>query len=151
MESINQNKKRLICYVDMDGVLCDYVNGWSEMKRLVEIEYPQSIHGFYRGLKPLTNAIQSYKTLEEIYDVRILTRPSYKNLHCYTEKAQWVLHHLGEKAQEKMILAPDKSLLKGDILIDDEINAGQLGFEGRLIRFGHAPTENWTKIIHLLT
>jgi 5'(3')-deoxyribonucleotidase len=63
--------------------------------------------------------------LKENYDVWILTRPSYKNIN-YSEKAQWVLNHLGYDVQEKTIMCGDKSLLKGDYLIDDEGNADKI-------------------------
>jgi 5'(3')-deoxyribonucleotidase len=54
--------------------------------------------------------------LKENYDVWILTRPSYKNINSYSEKAQWVLNHLGYDVQEKTIMCGDKSLLKEIIL-----------------------------------
>lgn len=143
-----------IVYVDMDDVLCDYLNAhaaamqWTGLAyQWTGLAYPQSVPGFYRNLQPLPGAIEGYHALEERYDVRVLTRPSYRNLHCYTEKAEWVLHHLGETAQEKMILAPDKSRLIGDYLIDDSLHFGQAEFGGELLHFGTPACPDWAAVV----
>lgn len=36
----------------------------------------------------MPGAIESFKKLQEKYDVWILTRLSFRNVNCYTEKAQ---------------------------------------------------------------
>jgi hypothetical protein len=66
---------------------------------------------------------------------------------CYTEKAYWIRKHLGFETQEKLILCTDKSLLKGDYLIDDQIGSGQENFEGELITFGSEPTTDWIEVL----
>jgi 5'(3')-deoxyribonucleotidase len=78
-------------YVDMDGVLCDFYG--ASRKALIENpsqKYPQSQWGFFLKLNEIPDAIESFKKLQEKYDVWILTKPSFKNVNCYTEKAQWV-------------------------------------------------------------
>jgi len=129
----------------MDGVLCDFMGGFR--KYASEYEFPQSKVGMFRELDPLPGAIEAFKELYSKYDVWILTRPSFKNLHCYTEKAEWVKNHLGEDVLEKTIIAGDKSLVIGDILIDDQINAGQCDFIGLFIRFGHGEFKDWTAVL----
>ena len=141
-------------FVDMDGVLCDFKGSYNAWKREhPEIEYPQSQFGFFSNLAPINGAIETFKKLQERYEVYILTRPSTYNLMCYTEKADWVKRHLGFEVLENMILMPNKSLIDGRdaYLIDDDIHAGQLDFEGELIRFGSEEFYNWKMVeIYLL-
>lgn len=145
----NIGKKRV--YIDMDGVLCDFYG--AAAKSIVNNpnrKYPQSKIGFFVKLDPLEKAIESFNKLSEKYDVWILTRPSFRNTHSYTEKADWVLKNLGFKALEKTIFSGDKSLLKGDYLIDDQIGAGQDRFEGELIRFGSDKFKGWKEVMEYL-
>jgi 5'(3')-deoxyribonucleotidase len=138
-------------YVDMDGVLCDFYG--AARKALTENpsqKYPQSQWGFFLKLEEIPDAIESFKKLQEKYDVWILTRPSFRNVNCYTEKAQWVWDHLGYDVLEKTIMSPDKSLLKGDYLIDDMGNAGQENFEGEWIHFKTSKFPNWKTVVDYL-
>jgi 5'-nucleotidase len=140
--------KKDICWVDMDDVLCDFVGAVKErMNKLPRTPFPQSAYGFFVNLKPMPGAIESYKELETMYDVRILTRPSAMNIGCYSEKALWVNNHLGFEAQEKMVLTCDKSIVKGGWLIDDSTNAGQLEFQGRFIHFGGTDFPDWDTVM----
>lgn len=41
------------------------------------------------------------------------------NLHSYTEKAQWIQKYFGTEGLKRLILFGNKSLVKGDYLIDD--------------------------------
>lgn len=147
-------KQRVRMFVDMDGVLCDFKGGYIAWKKShPEITFPQSQFGFFSNLEPMPDAIESFKKLEEHFDVYILTRPSIYNLMCYTEKADWVKRHLGFHVLENLITMCDKSLVqgKGAYLIDDTIQAGQLDFEGTLIQFGSEQFKDWNAIIkHLI-
>jgi hypothetical protein len=144
------NKKRV--YVDMDGVLCDYRKRFEELKSEIT-PFPQITYGFYTSLEPIEGAIEAYKQLEEKYDVWILTRPSYQNPMCYTEKRVWVEQHLGLKAAQKLIICWNKGLLKGDYLIDDTIiylaktqeerDYLQTPFEGKFIHYGSPQYRTW--------
>lgn len=138
-------RKDVIIYVDMDDVMCDFLGAFHKEKH-TENKFPQSRHGFFKELTPLDKAIESYKKLEKIYDVRILTAPSVRNPMCYTEKRLWVEEHLGMDACDKMNICPDKSKLRGEFLIDDSITKGQLEFEGKLLRFGKE-YKDWDSII----
>jgi len=103
------NKK--IVYVDMDRVLCDFDSAYHITKREFPcIDYPQSIVGFFSGLLSMKGAVEAFKWLasQPEFDVYILTAPSIKNLHCYTEKAKWVRKHLGEEYLHKLIISPNK-------------------------------------------
>jgi len=135
-------------YIDMDGVLCDFDSAY---KKDLEINpkqsYPQSQFGFFLKLLPLNGAIESVNVLKKDFDVWILTRPSVHNINCYSEKALWIRNYLGFEMQEKTILCTDKSLLKGDFLIDDQTEHGQTDFEGKLIQFGTGDFNSWSKVL----
>lgn len=118
----------------MDDTIFDFKGEFERRKH--EHEFPQSKYGFFLNLKPLPDAISSVKRLMEDHDVWFATRPSFYNPMSYTEKRVCIENHFGFDAVSKLILIPDKSLLKGDVLIDDSISDGQLEFEGTLIRFG---------------
>lgn len=140
------NKKRI--YVDMDDTLCHFERGFDKERVSNPAQpFPQSQWGFFLGLEPIDGAIDGFRKLEEKYDVWILTRPSTKNLNCYTEKAKWILDHLGQDIVDKLILCPDKALLKGDYLIDDKIWSG---FEGEQIHFGQGDFKHWTSVVEYL-
>lgn len=140
-------------FVDMDNVMCAFTKSYGEWKKEhPEITYPQSQFGFFSNLEPIQGAVESFKLLQKHYDVYILTRPSIYNLMCYTEKADWVKRHLGFEVLEKLIIACDKSMVKakGAYLIDDDIQAGQLQFEGEFLRFGTEQFPDWNSIIKYL-
>lgn len=141
--------KRL--YIDMDGVLCDFKSEYDlQLKLNPQQPYPQSQYGFFLNLKPIENAIESVKYLENYYDTWILTRPSVHNIMCYSEKAQWIKTHLGFDMQVKTIICTDKSLLRGDYLVDDQLEHGQKLFCGKLIHFGSEEFKDWNVIKEFL-
>ncbi len=136
-------------YVDMDGVVFDFMTPYKKAVFEGTRRYPQSKIGFFRDLEPIEGAIPTILALDMMgYDVWFLTRPSVKNLHCYTEKAESIQKHFGEAWVRKLIISTDKSLLKGDYLIDDTTNANQLMFEGHFIRF-HQEKCNWYDIAEM--
>ena len=139
-----ENNTRQIVYVDMDDVLCKYAEGHAAMaSKEPTVQWPQSIPGFYKNLEEVDWAIWGINTLAMHFDVWILTRPSYMNPLCYTEKRQWIETYLGLNWCKKLILCPDKSLLKGDYLIDDQ---PWPKFEGKQFLFGSNEFPDWESI-----
>jgi 5'-nucleotidase len=146
----NANTK-LIVYIDMDDVLCDYSGAYqAQLKARPEIAYPQSQYGFFSSLKPIEAAIESVKSLinDERFNVYILTAPSYMNPLCYTEKRVWIEQYFGVEFTQRLIICADKSLLKGDVLIDDNATSnGQDRFEGALLQYGTTNYANWDSVM----
>ena len=144
-------------FVDLDGVLCDIKSAYREVLEgpLNELEkqFPQSRIGLFANLKPMDGAIEAMKILQENHDVWILSRPSYKNINCYSEKAEWVLNNLGYEMQKKMILCGNKSLIKGNhnglhnVLIDDMTMDRQIEFDGIFIHFGTEKFPDWNAVL----
>ena len=140
------NKKRV--YVDMDDTLCHFERAFHKAVALNPKQpFPQSQWGFFLGLEPYDGAIEGLRKLEEKYDVWILTKPSTRNLNCYTEKAKWIYDYFGQDIVDKLILCPDKALLKGDYLIDDKIWSD---FEGEQIHFLSDEYPNWEAVVNYL-
>lgn len=137
--------------IDMDGVLANFYK--AAKQALIDNpnqKYPQSQWGFFLKLEEIPRAIESVKLLQTKYDVWILTRPSFRNVNCFTEKAQWIWDKFGYEMVPKIIMAGDKSMIKGDYLIDDMDNAGQAAFEGEWIHFGSEKFRNWESVVEYL-
>lgn len=134
----------------MDFTLCDYAEGFKRHKALhPNQQYPQSQPGLYAGLKPMPNAIETYRWMAQQpeFDVYILTAPSIKNPHSYSEKRIWVEKYLGIEVVNKLIISPNKGLNKGDYLIDDNLSGkGQEHFAGEIIQFGSLEYPSWMSV-----
>ena len=51
---------------------------------------------------------------------------------------------------ERLIISPNKALLKGDYLIDDNVEGkGQEGFEGCLVQYGSRSYPDWSAVLKL--
>lgn len=68
---------------------------------------------------PVTDgAIDGTRGLYDYFDVWVCTKPLEANDGCRDGKAAWLRQYLPE-LEAKMIIAPDKSLVHGAILLDD--------------------------------
>lgn len=77
--------------------------------------------GFFRNLEPTKGAIEAIKELVKLgHDVRICTSPLSRYEHCVLEKFEWVEKHLGRQFTKRIILTKDKTMVRGDLLIDDK-------------------------------
>lgn len=138
----------------MDDTICDYSGRMKEMSELhPDVQFPQSILGFYSGIEPVDYALSCIAQLEESgeYEIWIATAPSVKNLHCYSEKAEWICNYLGEEYLSRLIIVPDKSKLIGDYLIDDIcVGKGQDKFTGELIQYKTTKWPTWIDVTSYL-
>lgn len=139
-----------IVYIDMDDTLCDFKGAFLKaLKKNPAIRYPQSQYRFFANLQPIEGAIETVRDLiaSDEYDPHILSAPSIRNPLSYAEKREWVEVHIGYDFCDKLILCPHKGLLKGDILIDDNVEGkGQDLFDGELIHFGSKAFPNWASV-----
>lgn len=137
-----------IILVDQDGVLANYTKAhlaaiaahFPELRRICENEvtkwntenhFPRAYRtqiealalraGFFFDLEPIPGAIEAMNAmLEAGHDVRICTAPKKIFDNCVAEKFAWVKKHLGQRFVERIIMTRDKTLVHGDILIDDK-------------------------------
>lgn len=139
--------KTILC--DMDGVLADWDAAWDKAllaKGVRALGIPLSAHrkefnlysgltaeqrfvvdeimqspGFYRHLALIEGAKQALREmLDAGYDVRIVTSPWNSNPTCASDKVAWVMEHLGKSWGQRLIITNDKTLVRGDWLIDDK-------------------------------
>lgn len=141
----------MIVYIDMDDVLCQFSQARTRALTLnPDIQYPQSQYGFFQNLEPVEGALEAMNNLytSTTFQPYILTAPSIKNPLCYTEKRVWVENHLGMRFVERLIISPNKGLLKGSVLIDDRIaGCGQESFAGEVLQFGSSQYPNWNAVL----
>ncbi len=133
--------------VDMDGVLADFERGFLTIWRTrypekpyipiedrrvfyIRDQYPDAFTplimeiqyepGFIRGLPPIPGAIDAMEAMVEAgIEVFICSSPFTQYRNCVLEKYEWVDAHLGKAWIDRVMLAKDKTLVKGDMLIDD--------------------------------
>ncbi len=90
--------------------------GFAVMRELV-VNRP----GWFASLPPIEGAADGLNELAEHADVWICTKPLEANPTCRDEKAAWLELHMGEGWSKRMITTPNKSLIRGQLLLDDAI------------------------------
>uniref|UniRef100_A0A4W4E2B2 5',3'-nucleotidase, mitochondrial n=1 Tax=Electrophorus electricus TaxID=8005 RepID=A0A4W4E2B2_ELEEL len=95
-------------------------------------------NNFFLELKPVPGALEAVKEMSKMEntDVFICTSPIKHYKYCPYEKYAWVEKHLGPDFLEQIILTRDKTVVTGDILIDDKPDI--LGVE---------PTPSWEHVL----
>ena len=79
--------------------------------------------GFFESLPPVSGAVEAARALLAAgHDVRICTAPVNQYRYCAGAKIAWVEQHLGTEWTRRVIIAKDKTWVRGDILIDDKPN-----------------------------
>jgi 5'-nucleotidase len=77
--------------------------------------------GFFADLPLVEGAVQALQEmLDEGDDPQICTSPIMASRFCAGEKYEWVRRHLGAAWLERFNLVRDKTLVRGDVLIDDK-------------------------------
>ena len=138
----------MIILVDMDNTLVDFDVGlldrWQKLypgEFFVPLEkrttfhphkdYPEHLQdkvqaichseGFIRNLPPTPGGIEAVNAMiDEGHDVRFCTSHLFEYDHCVLEKYQWIEAHFGAPFVDRIILTRDKTLVRGDMLIDDK-------------------------------
>lgn len=138
----------MLILIDQDGVLADFdrafYSAWLASKHsfpaidpknrksfYAKDDYPPEYQshavdiitskGFFRDLPPISGSIESLNQLLQLgHDVRICTSPLTTYQNCVQEKYEWVEKHLGLDFVNRMIVTKDKTVVHGDILIDDK-------------------------------
>jgi 5'-nucleotidase len=137
--------------VDMDGPLADFdrlffgrceANGWEmdcalatqsarfatdhvidpDHKKLARAMVDAA--GWFADLPLVEGAAEGLNRLAEVAEVWICTKPLEVNPTCRDDKGRWVAKHLGPEWERRLIITPDKSMVRGDILLDDAPSLG---------------------------
>ena len=139
----------MLILFDQDGVLADFERGFHDAWNVrmanrypalpleqrcsfyVRDDYPDTYRndvkaiylaqGFYRDLPVIQGAVEAIMALLELgHDVRICTSPLNQYRYCLPEKYEWVERHLGADFVHRMIVTKDKTVVLGDVLVDDK-------------------------------
>jgi len=134
------------CLIDMDGVLVDFVGGfrraWAKRGHpdyfaewtvwdffaFVPKEYHGELHavmcepGFFRGLPAMPGAQAALAEMAaDGHALWICSTPWPGNNRCVEEKIDWLVEHFGETlALKRSIFTQDKTIIHGDLLVDDK-------------------------------
>ncbi len=127
----------------MDNTLVDYSGHAKELN--ISLKDAKHTKGFFRALKPLPNAIESYNELSKYFDVYILSTGPWSNPESMVEKIEWVKEYL-PSAYKNVIFSHHKNLNIGDYLIDDSTKNGAAEFTGEHIHFGTNKFPDWTSV-----
>ena len=134
----------MIILVDMDNVLADtesgFIDAWKRKfpnepfipkrdRKSVRFsdEYPlKKVNevfgekGFFLPLALIPGGKEALEHMAESgHTVYICTVPFYDYTYCLAEKYQWIETNIGKEWTEKMVITRDKTIINGDILIDD--------------------------------
>ncbi len=132
----------------MDGVIADYETAFLEQYRnkfpknffipvedrriyYAHLEYPEELSedirsiysaaGFFKSLPLVEGAKEAILEMQELgHNVFICTSPINRYKNCVLEKYLWVAKKFGHEWTKKIIMTKDKTLIYGDILIDDK-------------------------------
>lgn len=139
-----------VVFIDMDGVLADFEGALAD--RNVNDPPEMYVPGFYTKLAVMPGAhyaVHALLTMKHL-DVHIGTKMSTGNLLCASEKMQWIAVNF-PKLLKKTHVVCDKSILRGDVLIDDDKEQWEHKFKGQFIHFDkHNPAECWKAVVEML-
>ena len=85
---------------------------------LLEVLFKEE--GFFREMQPIEGAVAALNEMVAAgIDVRLCSSPLSSSPCCVMEKVEWAVAHLGKSWVDRIILTRDKTLVRGDILLDD--------------------------------
>jgi len=89
--------------------------------------------GFWREMEPYYGSLNAVKRLSKKHDIWIVTRPAY-NFNCMYEKWEWLKVHLPGFEEKLISIGLDGSVLRGDVLVDDDVRR-LMTFHGKRFLF----------------
>lgn len=138
----------------MDNVLVDFQSGINQLSEEIQKQYAErldEVPHIFSLMKPMEDAIESYRKLADRFDTYILSTAPWENPTAWHDKLIWVKKYLGKEAYKRLILSHNKHLNEGDYLIDDrDKHNGSDKFKGEFIHFGSDKFPDWESVIKYL-
>lgn len=137
----------MIILVDMDGVLADFESNMAQRWLALHPQgptYPRERdtwdaweilpdhtkdtfieimceEGFFHTMPPIPGSLEAVQEMSRLgHEVFLCTAPVISSDICSMEKVMWVRKHLGTAYVKRMIITSDKTVVHGDLLIDDK-------------------------------
>ena len=98
---------------------------------------------------PIDTALESVFQLSKLFDVYILSSPSWGNASAWSDKYEWIIKYL-PFMERRLILSSQKHLNRGEYIIDDRIHNGVSEFQGEHIHFGTDTFPDWETVVNYL-
>jgi len=151
------SRDKEVVYIDMDGVLVDFLSGVGRMSDEERNEYaesPEDLPGIFTRMDPIPGAIEAAKRLAKKYDVYVLSTAPWANPSAWTDKVLWIKKYFGNDEDsvfyKRVILSHHKDLNHGDYLIDDRLAQGAEDFKGKHIFFNTDEFPDWESVLRFL-
>jgi len=80
--------------------------------------------GFFASLEPIPCAVDEIKEMSRCSGIMVFfcSSPMSNADHCASEKMAWIGKYFGSEWTRRLIITKDKTLVRGDFLIDDHPN-----------------------------
>lgn len=142
----------------MDGVIANFDSGVAKLNATQRGAYRNDLDlvpNIFASFDPMEGAVNAVKRLCGKYDVYILTTAPWLNPSAWSDKLVWIQRWFGADKDsplyKRIVVTHNKSLLKGDYLIDDNPDKNGAGkFEGRVLHFGGDEFPNWETVLEEL-
>lgn len=110
-------------YNILDLVEWNYSDVMNLSKYEIEIiEHELHLPGCASRLEPHEGAVLGVLSLLEVCDVRFVTAPLRGNPTWVYDRNSWLRGYFGSEVADRTIYAQDKSLVYGDIFVDDKVS-----------------------------
>lgn len=145
--SLESLLKKLVCLFDMDAILVNLSSKWvaafnkehgknltkgdvvkywhmakhDGLKEIGEVALNRYLYedGFFLDLEPLPGALEAVEAIHNLgHKVYIVSSPSWPGTSAQ-DKISWVRRHLPFINKRKIFLCHEKSMVKGDVFVDD--------------------------------
>jgi 5'-nucleotidase len=153
-----------IVYVDMDGVLVEFPESLETVHPSINHvcrswceetgNHHSDFEGIFSTLLPKDGAEEAISRLMNRYEVYLLSTAPWDNRSSFTEKRNWIEHHLPMLPRKRLLLTYRKDLQRGRYLIDDRPKHGAEAFGDypgqEWIHFGSEAYPSWREILRHL-
>jgi len=97
---------------------------------------------FWKTVDTLPNVKEILPILDEKYEIYLLTAPSFKSPHFFSERLEWVQKTFPKFNYEKLIFCKNKSLFRPDSILIDDYPVNLINWRGKSIKVNYKYNED---------